>query len=305
MDAEDQEAVDHYFKVLRDVLEEHELFDKPAQIYNVDESGMPLDHRPPRVVVKKGQRKVCYRTSGNKSQVTVVGCVNAAGSALPPFVIFDAKSLNMEWTDGEVPGTTYGLSSRGWIDMELFKGWFTNNFLPHAVSARPLLLLLDGHSSHYNPDAIHLANESGVILFTLLPHTTHEMQPLDVAVFAPLNVHWCDACHNFIEQHPGRVITKYQFSPLLAQAWCKAMTLSTIINGFKSCGVYPFNPEVVLARIPSPSVPIADSSATGCILFLLTLCPLLLSLCPLLLTICLLLLSFCQFLLSLCLPLVP
>ena len=78
MDAVDQEAVDHYFKVLRDVLEEHELFNKPAQIFNVDESEMPLDHHPPCVVVKKGQRKVRYRTFGNKSQVTVVGCVKCS-----------------------------------------------------------------------------------------------------------------------------------------------------------------------------------------------------------------------------------
>ena len=55
---------------------------------------------------------------------------------------------------GEVPGTTYGLSSLGWIDMELFKGWFVNHFLQHAVSARPLLLLLD---NHYNPEDIRLA----------------------------------------------------------------------------------------------------------------------------------------------------
>ena len=32
--------------------------DKPAEIYNVDESGMPLHHHPPRVLTRKGQRKV-------------------------------------------------------------------------------------------------------------------------------------------------------------------------------------------------------------------------------------------------------
>jgi len=37
--------------------------------------------------------------------VTVVGCINAVGQALPPFVIFDAKNLNMDWTQEEVPGT--------------------------------------------------------------------------------------------------------------------------------------------------------------------------------------------------------
>ena len=105
MDAmQNTEALDNYFKLLKDVMEENNLM----QIYNVDESGMPLEHRPLRVLTKKGQRKVRCRTSGNKSQVTVIGCVSAAGQAMPPFVIFDAKSLNIEWTKGEV---AYGLSS--------------------------------------------------------------------------------------------------------------------------------------------------------------------------------------------------
>ena len=65
--------------------------DKPEQIYNVDESGMPLDHHPPKVVSQKEQKKVRSRTSGNKSQITVIACVSATGHALPPFVIFDTK----------------------------------------------------------------------------------------------------------------------------------------------------------------------------------------------------------------------
>ena len=51
------------------------------------------------------------------------------GQTMPPFIIFDAKNLNMEWTKGEVPGTTYGLSDSGWIDSELFKQWFFQHFL--------------------------------------------------------------------------------------------------------------------------------------------------------------------------------
>ena len=191
MDAmSNQDALDNYYKLLKKILEEHNLMDKPGQIYNVDESGMPFDHRPSRILAKKGKKKVRYRISGNKSQVTVIGCVSAAGQAVPPFVIFDAKSLNIEWTRGEVARTRYGLSERGWVDTYLFKSWFCDQFLQYAVGICPLLLLLDGHSSHYNPQTVRLAKENDVILFTLVPHTTHEMQPLDTAVFGPLKSHW-------------------------------------------------------------------------------------------------------------------
>jgi len=66
---DDREAIENYFKFLKEVLDEHALLQKPAQIYIVDESGIPLDHCPPHVVVKRGQQKVCYCTSGNKNQV--------------------------------------------------------------------------------------------------------------------------------------------------------------------------------------------------------------------------------------------
>lgn len=155
-------------------MEKEGLLDKPAQLYNFDEVGMPLDHQSPCILVKKGQKKVHYRSSGNKSQVTAVVSVNAAGSAMPPYTIFDAKNLNLDWAEGEIPGSTYGLSSNRWINMELFKGWFTKHFLEHAVSAQPLLLLMNGHSSHYNK-TIRFAKASNVIIFILVPHTTYDM----------------------------------------------------------------------------------------------------------------------------------
>lgn len=141
-----RDELDMYFKTLKDVLEKNKLIDMLGSIYNVDEFGVPLDTRPPHEVTARGQRKVRYSSSGNNSQVTVVGCVSATGQALPPIVIFHAKGLNMEWTKGAVPGTTYGLSNNGWMNMELFKLWFCKHFLKHALGTRPHLLLLDGHS---------------------------------------------------------------------------------------------------------------------------------------------------------------
>ena len=47
--------------------------------------------------------------------------------------------------------STYGLSDKGWITTELFESWLEDHFLEHPVAARPLLLLLDGHSTHFQP----------------------------------------------------------------------------------------------------------------------------------------------------------
>ena len=138
------------YRNLKDVLKEHNLLDSPAQIYNVDKTGMhlPLDHRALKIMTVRGHKKVRRCTSGNKNQITVIACVSATGQAIPPLVVFDAKSLNREWMKDQVPGTTYGCSAKGWVDTVLLEGWWTDHFLLNAVGAHPLLLLLDGHSSH-------------------------------------------------------------------------------------------------------------------------------------------------------------
>ena len=240
-----KEVISDYFDLLKEVLTESQLLNSPNRIYNVDETGIALDGHAPRIIAKKGQKKVRYRTSGNKTQITVIACVSASGQCIPPFVIFDAKRLNMEWRKDEVVGTSYGLSSNGWVDSELFRGWLSDHFNSHAVGDRPILLLLDGHSSHYQPELISYAKKFGIILFCLPPHTTHESQPLDASVFKSLKENWKHACHNFIQSNPSLTITKYRFSGLFKEAWGKTMNPATFCFGFRRCGVYPFNKDAI------------------------------------------------------------
>ena len=49
----------NYFDLLEGVLTKHGLKNKPSQIYNCDESGMPLQHKVPKVLSVKGAKKVC------------------------------------------------------------------------------------------------------------------------------------------------------------------------------------------------------------------------------------------------------
>ena len=243
MDAINKETLSHYFKLLKDVLDECGLLDNPAQIYNVDESGVPFDFKTPNVVAEIGSKKIWYRQAGKKGQVTIVACANATGQALPPMVIFDAKNLNYAWTKNEVPGTRYGLSDNGWINTDLFEGWLAEHFIRHAVPGRPLLLLLDGHSTHYQPDVIRFARDHDVVMLCLPPHTTHEAQPLDVGVFSSLKSQWTQVCHDYFHKNSGRVITKFNFNLLFSQAWLKYLVPGNIIAGFKKCGVYPYDPK--------------------------------------------------------------
>ena len=94
-------------------------------------------------------------------------------------------------TVGEVPvlGSMYDLSESGWVDGELFDLWFRHHFLSHTPPLCPLLLLLDGHSSHYTPAVINKAAEKGIIMFCLPPHSTHLIQALNKRCFSILKIY--------------------------------------------------------------------------------------------------------------------
>ena len=94
------------------------------------------------------------------------------------------------------------------MDSELFFAWMKKVFLVHAVSQRPVMLLVDGHASHVTMDLIELARDNNVILFCLPPHTTHLLQPLDVSVFKSLKDHFYRSLRAFCFVKKKFVVSK-------------------------------------------------------------------------------------------------
>ena len=82
--ASNPEVLDNYYNLLEQTLTDNGLLDKPCQIFNIDETGMPLDPSPTKVVVVKGTKHPTSVTTGNKAHITVVSCCSAAGYVWPP-----------------------------------------------------------------------------------------------------------------------------------------------------------------------------------------------------------------------------
>ena len=244
--ATDLDVFRRYYDMLEECLRCNDILDKPSVIFNCDETVLAFNPPCFKVIDEKGSKSLCNVTSGDKSKATVLAFVNAVGIAYPPMVIFGLKTYNTLLSKGEVPGTTYALSENSWINSEVFRHWFEEHFLKLIPSTRPILLLLDGHSSHYSPATIQLAAENQIILFTLPPHTTHVSQPLDRCCFSPLKAAWRQVCHEFYTANPGRCVTKYDFSSLLHKAWNAAMTSPNIVSGFNATGVCPFNRDAIV-----------------------------------------------------------
>ena len=167
--------------------------------------------------------------------------------------IYGRKTLSREMVKDEIPGTLYGLSPKGWMDQEFFDLWM-DHFLHYAPPARPLLLM-DGHSSHYCPSAIHIASQHQVVMMALPPNTTHLAQPLDKGIFGPFKVEWRKLCHEYIIANPGKVVTHHCFSELFAKAWMRSMTMKNILASFRTCGVYPIDRNKVMSHVELPSLP--------------------------------------------------
>ena len=73
MNCLNREVRTDYFSLLKDVLTENQLLNLPRMWIR------QVDGHAPRVVAKRGQKKVRYQTSGNKSQITRIACVSASG----------------------------------------------------------------------------------------------------------------------------------------------------------------------------------------------------------------------------------
>ena len=230
------------------------LISKPMQVYNCDETGVSVVHKPGKVVAELGRRNVYAITSGEKGKThTVLSCASASGFVLPPMMIYPRKQLPpANFCEGAIAHTLFVSSSNGWINSDLFLQWF-EFFLQHIPPTWPVLLIMDGHGSHMSIDLIELARSNGVHILCLPSHTTHVLQPLDMGVFKSFKSHFSKACSKYLAANPGRVITSNKLASLVAEAWPQSHTPLNVMSGFKKSGIFPLNPSEVTDRQIAPS----------------------------------------------------
>ena len=181
-----ESVVNGYFQNLKHTLETHELIDKPHLIFNVDEKGLSVDHKPPHVVSSSLYCPSAV-TSGKGQTVTILGCGSATGQAIPPYFIFPGKRMRPELLTGSSPGATGTVSESGWSNGVIFRDYLENHFLKYVPgrSNQKILLIVDGHKSHVTVGLSEWAQQMGIVLFILPAHCSHILQPLDVACYGP------------------------------------------------------------------------------------------------------------------------
>lgn len=259
-------AVGNFYQLLGEIYDKYKL--TPDKIYNCDETGISIVSKTKsKIIATKGRKQVGSLSSAERGSTTTVEiCFNAAGTYMPPFMIFPRQRMKAELLDHAPPGTMAECNARGWMTIETFNKWFLKfiSFTGASINNR-VLLLLDGHVSHTkNIDVIDKARENGVIILCFPPHCTHRLQPADVAFMRPLSAYYDSAATAWLRSHPGRVITPFQISEIFGQAYIQTATMTIAINAFKKCGIWPYNAnnftDADFIAAETTNIPIIDES---------------------------------------------
>lgn len=103
-------VVDKYFADLSKIVVNLDLQEKPENIWNCDETGKQLEHTPVNVIARRGSKSVVGRTGNDRSNITIMACVNATGDSMPPMLIVKGKtkSLYSASTQPSLPKIQFG-----------------------------------------------------------------------------------------------------------------------------------------------------------------------------------------------------
>lgn len=225
----------------------------PSHVINYDETNFTDDPGRVQVIVKRGTKHPERCIDSSKSSVSVMMAGTAAGFVLPPYIVYKSEHLYTTWTEHGPKGCRYNRTKSGWFDTTIFEDWFQTIIIPFVkdLDDGPKVLIGDNLSSHLSLLVISECQKYN-IRFVLLPaNSTHLCQPLDVSFFRPLKGAWRKQLLDWKIKNKG-VIPKDRFPSLLKCTLDSIEYSSTtnLINGFKACGISPFDPNQVLKRLP-------------------------------------------------------
>lgn len=164
-------------------------------IANTDETQLRITAtKRPRIIVRRGRGVKYLKDEPEVQHLTLVPTVFANGSHARTLIIYPMRRLPRELTleiladdeDFVVAG-----QGGGWITKEIFEAYCLRIIIPAFEEARKKappnkqrgLLILDGHSSRWNPKLMRAFQDHGIDVIVLLSHTSHVTQPLDAVVF--------------------------------------------------------------------------------------------------------------------------
>lgn len=110
-----------------------------------------------------------------------------------------------------------------------------NHFIPHLKKRH---FFFRWYKSHLTQQVSQLCDDHGIVLIS---HCKHIMQPSDVAVFKALKSWWTTVFRDWKFEIFPKEVTRYTISRILKFIFYQYAKTTSIKNGFRKCGLYPWN----------------------------------------------------------------
>ena len=207
-----------------------------------------MPNNPPKIVGATNKKQVGTIASAERGvNTTALICAYAVGNFVPPLLIFPRFKNNPPLLREAPEGSYQDNVNTGCMQTDIFLKWI-QRFITctNCSKESPVLLVLDGHSTHVKSiETVELARAHGLTIFALPPHYTHRMQPLDVSFMKPLsfNISW--EVQLWLRKYPGQTVILYDVAGLFEKSYQSAIQPSIIISGFKTCGMWPLEGNCV------------------------------------------------------------
>ncbi|KAF2840864.1 DDE-domain-containing protein [Patellaria atrata CBS 101060] len=258
-----------FYNILNAKIQQYNI--KSHNIYNMDEKGFQIgilgkERRYFSKAAWESGRLKHVIQDGSTAWITLVATICADGTYLPPALIYEAISRDIQdvWLQDYKPkeyNVSFASSPTGWTNNHLGMEWLINVFEPQtkakARQARDWrLLLVDGYGSHLTLPFVDYCIKHRIILANFPPHSTHKLQPLDVSLFSPLSTYYRQELDKLKSHSEGRyTVIKKDFIRLFLPAFEKAFVPKNILSGFAKTGIQPFNPTAILKIFEEVDVP--------------------------------------------------
>lgn len=243
----------------------YEQYNFPAsRIYNIDETGVTTV--PParsRVLVHKTMKNVQQISTAERGTLTtVILGMNATGQHISPAIIYSRKK--QDDLRANLP-SNYKLfySKNGWVNSDIFLQYmkhFIENTQPTSTS--PVLLLYDNHISHLADSVIELAKKNHVHILTIIPHSSHVLQPLDIGFNRGFKLCFSDMVYAWMKKNQDTPFMLKETLNIIKNTFEKCIQNKSLgPNSFKKCGIYPLDKTALNTyikatadkNVPSPS----------------------------------------------------
>ncbi|KAJ8929407.1 hypothetical protein NQ314_017907 [Rhamnusium bicolor] len=219
--------VGKFFDVLKDLRIVHSF--QAANIYNADETGFStVPTRTPKVISPIGNRRVIKLKSAERGTT-----------------VTSVKRMNPSFMVGAPPGSEGVAHESGWMTAEKFINYL-HHFakFAHPRKDNPVLMIMDNHASHVTLEAIQYCRDNFIFLLGSPGHTSHKLQPLDVAFYSPLKNAYNSCCDDFMVNNPGCTISIRELASIAGKAYLQVANARTAIKAFEATEIEPFNQAI-------------------------------------------------------------